>query len=260
MILMSSEISGEYYDYTRTMRPERPWVRDWHQRFVYRHMNALRGGTGMYSGHPEMAAARPQGCRWVFGDGKIAQVCMTFKQEEACTMRKILRHWRERGVDPAVEHAWGMRVDRCVGLTPFVADSRAQSDLPDGLLTSSPYGPEFRGIDVPGNFFEGFCLHTLPYYYRNNPKANYDYGSIQDPTDLCMPALWCDEPTLIAYSKQGFTNRSWPLPPEWSGVNAVQIARLSTDGPIPRDRVPVTPNSIRFSLLADEAVRITPAT
>ncbi len=430
---MSSEMSGEYYDYTRTMRPERPWLCDWHQRFVHRHMNALRGGTGMYSGDPEMAAARPAGCRWVFGDGKIAEVCMTFKdsleavrrvsnltcnipqtvlltgwqyeghdskypawgevckhlkreedataldslrwlfrkareynclvtlhvnmfdayadsplfqeyldkdiiakdldgkpiignrwsgmdcyhvsytqewkhglaqkriddllamipelrengcvyldaflgarvkdqqgpispylgyskQEEACTMRKILRYWRERGVDPGVEHAWGMRVDRCVGLTPYVADSRSQGDLPDSLLTASPYHAGFGGVNIPENFLEEFCLKMLPYHHRNHPKANYDYGPIEDPTDLCMPALWCDEPTLIAYSKRGFTNRSWPLPPEWSGVTAVQIARLSTDGPIPRDRVPVTPNGIRFSLLADEAVRITPAT
>ena len=32
---MGKEYSGEYYDYKKTMQPERPWVVDWHQRFVY---------------------------------------------------------------------------------------------------------------------------------------------------------------------------------------------------------------------------------
>lgn len=145
---MPTEISGDYYDYKQTMQPERPWLVDWHQRFVYRHSNAQRGGTGMYSGDPEMAAARPSNCRWLFGDGKIARVC--------------------------------------------------------------------------------------------------------------MPALWCDAPTLIAFSKGGFNNRYWPVPPEWSDVSEVQLSTLTVDGPQPRNRVPVDPDGIQFSLLAGEAVCITP--
>ena len=71
---MSQDLSGDYYDYKKTMVPERPWLVDWHQRFVYRHSNARRGGTGLYSGDPKMAAARPSGSRWMFGEGKIAEV------------------------------------------------------------------------------------------------------------------------------------------------------------------------------------------
>jgi hypothetical protein len=426
---MNHDPSGDYYDYKQTMQPERPWMVDWHQRFVYRHTNALRGGTGMVSGDPEMAAARPNGHRWVFGDGKTTEVCMRFedsleairrvskatcnmpqvilltgwqyeghdskypawgevcehlkreedataldslrwlfrearqynclvtlhvnmfdayadsplfqeyldkdiiakdldgipiignrwsgmdcyhisytqewkhglaqkridgllemvpelrengcvyldaflgarvadqqgpispylgfsKEEEARAMRKILRYWREKGVDPGVEHAWGMRIERCVGLTPYVADSRGQHDLPDSLFTTSGYHAQFNGVNLPAGFLEQFCLVTLPYYYKNNPRANYDYGQIQDATALCMPALWCEEPTLIAYSKAGFGKQYWPLPPEWSDVSEVQISRLTIDGPEPRDRVTVDPNGIRFSLLADEAVCI----
>lgn len=427
-----NEPSGDYYDYRKTMRPERPWIVDWHQRFVYRHMNALRSGTGMHSADPAMAAARPRGHRWTFGDGKIAELCMTFedsleairrvslltcnmpqmvlltgwqyeghdskypswgevcrylkrnddptaleslrrlfrearaynclvtlhvnmfdayadsplfqeyldkdiiakdldgkaivgnrwsgmdcyhisytqewkhglaqkriddlleripelrengcvyidafigarmrdqlnpispylgygKEEEARTMRKILRYWRDNGVDPGVEHAWGMRSERCVGLTPYAADSRHIDDLPDPLFTTSPYHAQFDGVNLPPDFVERFCLETLPYYHRNHPAANYDYGPIQDPTDLCMPALWCETPTLISYSKHGFAGMKWPLPPEWRGVREVQISRLSVDGPQPRNRVVVEPNGIRFSLAAGEAVCIRPA-
>ena len=427
---MTKEQSGDYYDYKKTMQPEQPWNVDWHQRFVYRHMNATRGGTGMYSGDPEMAATRTSGHRWIFGDGKIAEVCLTFedslevirrvsnltcnmpqtvlltgwqyeghdskypawgevckylkreedataldslrwmfrearkynclatlhvnmfdayadsplfqeyldkdiiakdldgnpiignrwsgmdcyhisyvqewkhglaqkridgllemipelrengcvyldaflgarmkdqegpispylgysKEEEAGTMRKILRYWKDQGVDPGVEHAWGMRGERCVGLTPYVADSRHIYDLPDSLLTTSPYHAGFHDPRIPGDFFQRFCLETVPYYYKNHPDANYDYGPIHDPTEICMPALWCDEPTLIAYSKEGYASKKWPLPPSWSGLKEVQVSRLTVDGPETRDRVPVVPGGIHLTLAHGEAVCIT---
>jgi len=427
---MNTEMSGVYYDYKKTMQPERPWVVDWHQRFVYRHINARRGGTGMYSGAPGMAAARPQEDRWVFGDGKIAKVCMTFadslaaiervsnatcnvpqmvlltgwqyeghdskypawgevcshlkrpqdetaleslrwlfqkarsynclvtlhvnmfdayadsplfeeyvakdiiakdihgdpiignrwsgmdcyhisyvqewkhglaqkridgllemvpelrengcvyldaflgarmrdqegpispylgysKEEEAAAMRKILRYWREQGVDPGVEHAWGMRLDRCVGLTPYVAASYGQRDLPDSLYTTSPYHAGFDGPMPPGDFLARFCLETLPYLYQNHPDADFDYGSIHEGTDICMPALWCDAPTLIAYSQKGHGRKKWPLPPAWRTQTSVQVARLTADGPIPRESLPIVPGGIFLGLAPDEAVCIT---
>ena len=46
---MTNEPSGDYYDYTKTMEPERPWMLPWHQKYVYRIMHARRGGTGTYS-------------------------------------------------------------------------------------------------------------------------------------------------------------------------------------------------------------------
>lgn len=426
---MNSETAGDYYDYKKTMKPERPWVVDWHQRFVYRHMNARRGGTGMYSGDPEMAAARPSEHRWVFGEGKTSEVCMTFedslkairrvsnltcnvpqvvlltgwqyeghdskypawgevcqrlkrqedataldslrwlfrearqynclvtlhvnmfdayadsplfkeyvakdiiakdlagkpiignrwsgmdcyhisyvqewkhglaqkridgllemvpelrengcvyldaflgarmkdqegpispylgysKDEEAYAMRRILRYWREQGVDPGVEHAWGMRVERCVGLTPYAAASNGLYDLPDSLYTTSPYHAHFNDIRQPPDFMARFCLETLPYYYRNHPDTNYDYGSIHEGLDLCMPALWCEEPTLIAYSKDGHDRKKWPLPPEWADVSEIQVSRLTAEGLQPRERLPVEPGGIYLTLSADEAVCI----
>ena len=429
---MTNELSGEYYDYKKTMQPERPWLVDWHQYFVYRHHNASRGGTGTYSGDPKMAAARPKGCRWVFGDGKISELLMSFedslesirqvsrltcnmpqivlltgwqyeghdskypawgevcqylkreqdataldslrwlfkearkynclitlhinmfdayadsplfqeyldkdiiakdlegnpiignrwsgmdcyhvsytqewklglaqkriddliemipelkenacvyidaflgarmgdqkgsispylgysKEEEAKSMRKILRYWREKGVDPACEHAWGMKVDRFVGLIPYAADDRHLGDLPDTLYTTSPYHAGLHGINLPADFMQQFCLKTLPYYFKNNPNHNYDYGPIHDPTNICMPALWCDKPTLISYSKDGFSSMKWPLPPEWSAVTEVVIFNLTLDGPQMRERISVNQEVISFSLVPDEGVCITPA-
>lgn len=44
MPAMSSEPSGEYYDYTVTMQPERPWLLPYHQTLIDRIMHALRVG------------------------------------------------------------------------------------------------------------------------------------------------------------------------------------------------------------------------
>ncbi len=76
----TGEPSGDYYDYTKTMKPERPWLLPWHQKYVYRIMNAMRGGTGTESADPVLAAARPPEHRYVFGDGKIARLDLTFEQ------------------------------------------------------------------------------------------------------------------------------------------------------------------------------------
>jgi len=36
-----------------------------------------------------------------------------------------------------------------------------------------------------------------------------------DGTNICMPALWCEQPTLVTYSKEGCENKTWPLPTDW---------------------------------------------
>ena len=43
---MNNEPSGEYYDYTKTMKPERPWLVDYHQSLVYKTMNAYKDSDG----------------------------------------------------------------------------------------------------------------------------------------------------------------------------------------------------------------------
>jgi hypothetical protein len=43
---MRNEPSGEYYDYTKTMKPERPWLVNYHQSLVYKTMNANKDEVG----------------------------------------------------------------------------------------------------------------------------------------------------------------------------------------------------------------------
>ena len=421
------EPSGDYYDYTKTMQPERPWFLDWHRKYVWRIMHAKRGGTGTYSGDPAMAAARPEGHRYLFGDGRIAELFLTFedglkaikrvhdvtlgapqivlltgwqyeghdskypawgevnrhlkreqdetaiaslrwlirearqynclatlhvnmfdayadsplfeeyvekdiiardtdgkliignrwsgmdcyhvsytqewkhglaqkriddllemvpeivenqciyvdaflgarkadqqgmispylgisKEEEARTQRKILRYWKDRGVDVACEHVVGMRVDRFVGLQPHSAcQGDLIADLPDELYSTHVAHFGFTSITEPEGFAKRFWLEFLPHYYKNHPAGSSDFGDMIDGTNICMPALWCEQPTLVAYSKSG-CEKPWPLPSDWPREGMVKVEPIAggeaTQAKIDNGRITLTPS-------ADQAMKIT---
>jgi hypothetical protein len=61
---------------------------------------------------------------------------------------------------------------------------------------------------TPEKYLEEFCLLLLPWYYRNNPNGTEDPQPKIDGTDICMPGLPCEEPTLIAYSKEGYESKA----------------------------------------------------
>ena len=48
--------------------------------------------------------------------------------------------------------------------------------------------------------------------------------------DLFIPALWCEAKTIIAYSRRGYSGRTWILPPDWSGVKQVCINAITHSG------------------------------
>jgi hypothetical protein len=429
---MQNEPSGDYYDYTKTMKPERPWLVPWHQKYVYRIMHAMRGGTGTRSADPVMAAGRPPGNRYVFGDGRIAELFLTFedglevvkrmhhltcgvpqvvlltgwqfeghdskypswasvnkylrrpqdqtpldslrwllretrkynclatlhinmfdayedsplfdlyaakdilardkdgklivgnrwwgmdsyhvsytqewkhglaqrriddlidmvpeiqenhclyldcflgarkaeqkgpispylgysKEEEARTQRKILRYWRDREIDVAAEHVWGMRVDRFVGLQPHAAcQGDMIEDLPDELYCSNPAHVGFTSISEPAEFQEKFWLHFLPWYYKNNPAGTGDTRTMIDGTDICMPALWCQEPTLIAYSKEGYAGKTWAVPADWAKVAQVRVWRVGPKGCQPLQDLAVAGGAINLGVAKNETLKICP--
>ena len=403
---MSSEPSGDYYDYTKTMKPERPWLVQWHQSLVYRIMHALRGGDGniderfltfeqglevikrvhrmtggvpqivfltgwQFEGHdskyPSWAEAnrhlkRPQDAtaldslRWLIREARkynclatlhinmfdayadsplfeeylqkdiiardkegnpiignewwgmdcyhvsytqewkhglaqkriddlIAMVpeiqenhCVYLdaflgarkaeqegpispylgysKDEEARTQRKIFRYWRDREIDVAGEYVIGIRVDRFAGLQPYTAaQGELIEDLPDELYTTGPVYYEFRQESEPADFSARFCLKFLPWFYKNNPNAQGDQRMI-DGDDVCMPALWCEAKTIIAFSRDGYESKTWQLPPDWHGVEEVSLARLSGKAPEPADEVGVVDGRLTLSLGKNEAVKI----
>ena len=403
---MNREPSGEYYDYTKTMKPERPWLVQWHQSLVYRIMHGLRNGEGnldelfltfeqglevikrvhnltcgvpqivfltgwQFEGHdskyPSWAEAnrhlkRPvdttalDSLRWLIREareykckatlhinmfdaypdsplfdeyvekdiiakdkagnpiignewwgmdcyhvsyaqewkhglarkriddlltmvpeirenncvyldaflgarkddqeGPISPYLGFTKEDEAATQRKIFRYWRDRDIDVASEWVIGMKVDRFVGLQPYTAaQGELIEDLPDELYTTGPVYYEFREESEPADFYERFCLKFLPWFYKNNPDAQGDQ-QMKDGSDIFMPALWCEEKTIIAYSKEGYESRTWQLPPNWEGVGKVNLAALSADGPKPTGEADVIDGRITLRVKRNEALMV----
>jgi hypothetical protein len=427
---MNSEPSGEYYDYTKTMKPERPWLVPWHQKYVYRIMHAMRGGDGTSGGDPQLTESRPPPHAYVGGGGRMRQLFLTFeeglevikrvhrltcgtpqivlltgwqyeghdskypswaqvnrhlkrdcdetaldslrwlmrearrynclatlhinmfdayedsplfqeyldkdiiakdtdgqpivgnrwwamdsyhvsytqewkhglaqkriddliamvpemqenhclyldaflgarkadqqgpispwlgisKKEEARTMRKIFRYWRDREIDAASEYVIGMRVDRFVGLQPHsAAQGDLVDDLPDELYCSNPAHFGFTTIKEPEDFKERFWLEFLPWFYKNNPKGAEDAQSMIDGSDICMPVPWCDEPTLVVYSKDGYDSRTWQLPPDWQDVAKVSVAAITGLRDDPVGELPVVDGRISLGVAKDAALRV----
>ena len=77
-----------------------------------------------------------------------------------------------------------------------------------------------------------------------------------DGTDICMPALWCEGKTIIAYSKEGCDRKTWELAPDWKDISEVCLSRITLQGPEPVGEVPVTDGKITLGLAEDEALVI----
>ncbi len=185
------------------------------------------------------------------------------KEQEVATQRKIYRYWRDRGIDVTSEWVNGFRDDYFVGLQAWTwHGGSAVEHLPNELYCTNPMedarhlGGEYG--EIPEKYLEEFCLLFMPWHYKNNPEGSDDPGSMIDGGDSCIPALWCDGPTLIAYSRDGCASKTWPLPANWDGVDTVSLATLSREGPGPAGEVEVIDGRIALSLSKDRAVTIRP--
>jgi len=185
------------------------------------------------------------------------------KEEEAATQRKIYRYFRDRGIDVTSEWVYGMRVDRFVGLQPWAWHQENKvEDLPDELYCSTKWvGSDMWVNENPKNpphVREKFYLEVLPWYYKNNPNACGEQTML-DGTDICMPALWCEDRTIIAYSQEGYDEKTWELPPDWKDVSKVSLARITYEGPEDAGSAAVTAGRLTLGVKAGEALRIVPA-
>jgi hypothetical protein len=90
-------------------------------------------------------------------------------------------------------------------------------------------------------------------------KAGSEF--LQDGGDVFIPALWRTNREVVAYSALGYPSRSWKLPPDWAGVGAVDIYRITLEGLVPkRKNLKVSPGGrLEISLAADEGVSIVPS-
>jgi hypothetical protein len=195
--------------------------------------------------------------------GPISPYLGYSKAQEAETMRKMYRYWRDKGVDVTSEWAFGLRDDRFVGLQPWCWHQEDQTaDLPNALYCST----KFLGSDMwlienrlnPPHAREKFYLEVLPWYYNNHADAQDDSAMVEG-SDICMPALWCATRTIIAYSQNGYASKTWALPADWHDVACVSIARITLDGSEPIGDVAVVDGRLSLRVEPNESLAIRPS-
>jgi len=156
----------------------------------------------------------------------------------------------------------------------------------DFRFGSSMHGEEIWKQDkdtLPG-FLGMFCRTTLPWYYLGRldrlkveaGAVHYSGGVIartedgkkiirkgpfllRENDDLFVPALW-NPREIVAYSRQGYTDKSWQVPADWASVKQVTVQNITLQG-LASDKttVPVIDGALRLTLKADQAVSIVPA-
>jgi hypothetical protein len=113
-------------------------------------------------------------------------------------------------------------------------------------------GAEKDYCDSPGGEYKlcrDFCYSILAWYYLNrllrvsykeNDEVQFSNGVrsfvengsvsitrdseyIRQGGDLFIPALWRNNREIMAWSETGYSNRKWKLPPEWHGVDKVDV-------------------------------------
>lgn len=201
------------------------------------------------------------GCRQKGQQEPISPYLGYSKEQEAESMRKIYRYWRDKGIDVTSEWAFGMRDDRFVGLQPWCWHQENKvEDLPNGLYCSTKWvGCDMWFIEDlknPPHVREKFYLEMMPWYNVNHTEA-FDDKNMIDGTDICMPALWCKEKTMIAYSQEGCESKTWELSSDWKDAGKVNLARITYDGAEPIGEAEIVDGKLTLSIDKDEAIRIT---
>jgi hypothetical protein len=233
------------------------------------------------------------------GTGPISPYHGISTDQEIETQKKIIRRFRDRGVDVTSEFAYSYRKDPLLGLQPLSWHFRNvdQMRIPASLHIGGEGGDARFGASMLGEnrirndsvnltgFLDEFGRTTLAWQYLNRLDRISDSGGVvtfsdgvtsrrtadgklvieqgdvllRDGDDLFVPALW-KEREIIAYSRNGYASRTWRMPDAWRQVQHVDLYRIGLDGLTPLARdVRVQGGELELSLPAGTAVSIVPA-
>ncbi len=155
------------------------------------------------------------------------------------------------------------------------------------LFGTSMHGEEIIMND-PQNlrgFKEEFCMKTAVWYYLNRLKrisvvSGTDFRSVLfsdsvrtvssdkeymisrgnvillQNSNLFIPALWMGNDNIISYSLNGYKNKTWTLPPGWTGNPIVRLYRVTDRGVKEIGIAPVIKGTVTLSLKKDDMILI----
>jgi len=183
-------------------------------------------------------------------------------EKEVEAQRKIIRYFRNWGVDVTSEGSTFLRPDAFVGLQAMAWDYQPPAPgIPPSLYCGTPMRAEPEILRDPqslSGLLEQFCERVVPWYYKNNTTAAKGKQAMRDGDDLCVPALWRKQ-ALVAYSRKGDAQKEWTLPPGWEGVSRVVVSELTLDGPKRLRQATVDNGAFKLSLAPRQGVMISAA-
>jgi len=175
-----------------------------------------------------------------------------------------------------------MRIPECL-MARGRTDRGSDGDFRFG---SSMHGEEIwqRDKDTMPGFLGMFCRTTLPWSYLSRlervtfEKETLAYSDgvvarvedgkkmirrgdfvLREDDNLFVPAPWRKR-EIIAYSRLGYTGRTWLLPDAWRRVKGVDLYRITLGGRSLLQRcVPVIQSRLSLSLAPEEAISLVPA-
>lgn len=130
----------------------------------------------------------------------------------------------------------------------------------------------------------GIATHTVPYMYFNchkvleydetDKRVIYDDNlvadfkaltvkhndvTLRDHDNVFFPLPWVkDRKEIMAYSKNGYSKKTWTLPADWAGVTQVAVSTVTPDGLEDTRSIPVENNTVSLSLDANTMLSIQP--
>jgi hypothetical protein len=141
----------------------------------------------------------------------------------------------------------------------------------------------FKDKEKMPEFLNRFCTMALPYlflsqhdrlamiddvlYYAGCVVAGEFAGMkmirqddyvLREDDNLFVKVTW-REREIIAYSKEGYHQKSWKMPGDWQGITEVDLYRITLEGLEVVKRGAVIQNGmLTLSLESDQAVSIVP--
>ena len=80
--------------------------------------------------------------------------------------------------------------------------------------------------------------------------------TLVENTDVLIPALWMGAGRLLAYSKNGYANKSWTLPENWKDVKEVKLSRITDEGKTKPEMTKPAAGKLDLTLAKDEMILI----
>ncbi|GAB3664397.1 hypothetical protein GCM10028791_40050 [Echinicola sediminis] len=76
----------------------------------------------------------------------------------------------------------------------------------------------------------GFSDGVSTFLENGEYKLTHNGQELVNGQDVFLPALWMEQKGVVAYSKNGYKDRKWAIPKNWTGVNQVEIFEVGIKG------------------------------